>query len=158
MPDAESWGKYGFPDGLTFRSPYLPGVGLCKALNERLDAVELSRFTVPEYFTPYPGMSFTESLRSKIGYAAVNGFVNPDNIQSANNYYECFWGSEFFRTAADGEDMDELNNILRPEFSIKWAVWMYNAINLLRYVPTTKPINWPRFEYEDLNNTFNFKA
>ena len=169
MPEVENWAKYFFPDNLTFRFPFMPALGLCKAYNERFD-VEISgdvnpfagvpvRVEIPEYFDSFPGMGFTMSI-DNIGQVALYKFVDPNKIETARNFQDCFWDpSDFWKAAATEDDeLDILTNSLRPEFSVKWAVLMYKAINLLRYVPATKWSDWPSFEYEDKYNTFNFKA
>ena len=165
MPDEESWEKYGFPDDLMFRSPYLPGVGLCKAFNERVDAegeinfaaAPVTRVDIPEYFTPYPGMGFQFMIN--VWNLAFYKYVNPEKVPTATRYMDCFWDANDLRSiAADNMDMNDLTNILRPEFSVKWALWIYNAINILRYVPTSTFGEWPTFTYEDRYDTFNFKA
>ena len=49
MPEEpERWEKYGFPDP-TFYPSYLPFVGLCKALNERLSWYGY-QMDLPDYF------------------------------------------------------------------------------------------------------------
>jgi hypothetical protein len=164
MPEVENWAKYGFPDDIIFRTSYLPAVGLCKAFNERLNAEGFQRpntfkppaVEIPEYFTPYQGMGFTMSI--DVGQVALCKYIDPGKISTAQNYRDCFWDvADLLQAAAGDEDISELNNINRPEFSAKWAIWMYNAINLLRYVPTTSWMDWPAFSYADRYDTFNFK-
>ena len=162
MASDESWEKYGFPDDVTFRSMYLPSVGLIKALNERLEAVGMEPVPVPGYFTPYEGsQSFTGRIDSKIFNELCYRFVNPEKIPSAQYYSACFWRpDELELAAADGVEEDVFHyHPLMPEFPVKWAIARYKAINLLRYVVTSDAKDWPDiFTYEDKNNTFNFKA
>lgn len=165
MPEVENWAEAGFPDNFTFRSPYLPAVALCKAYNERLDAegevndmaATPSRVDIPEYFTSYPGMRFTLAIE-EIANVAQYKYIDPAKISTARNYSGCFWdGADLLQAALNGEDIENVTSYSRPEFSVKWAIWMYNAINLLRYVPTSKWQDWPTFTYEDRYDTFNFK-
>lgn len=160
----ENWAKYGFPDDIMFRSPYLPAVGLCKAYNERMNAEGFVNdsaaappvIRLPEYFTPYPGMQFNINVFQLGMYK----YVNPDKVETARRYRDCFWDSDELVQAAAGDmDPDEILSYSRPEFSAKWALFIYNAINILRYVPVTSWQQWPdEFEYEDRYDTFNFKA
>ena len=160
MPDIENWEKYGFPDDIFFRSPYLPGVGLVKALNERLEAVNAETIEVPQYFHPYPGMVFTTNFQGKLLNDAASRFVNPDKISTAERYEDCFWDAmELQQIGLDGEDWNNVTSPSRPEFSAKWAIWMYKQINILRYVATSSRQEWPDvFTYEDRYSSFNFKA
>ena len=161
MPDAESWSKYGFPDHIYFRTMYLPTVGLIKALNERLESVKLETLPVPEYFSTYEGSQyFLGSFDSKIFNHAVYRFVKPDKVSTAQNYYECFWSAEELELAAADEIGENIFTYhpLMPDFPFQWAMQRYNAINLLRYVVTSDPQDWPLFTYTDLNNSFKFKA
>lgn len=158
MSDSENWGKYGFPDDIFFRAPYLPWIGLVKALNERSEAVELEPLEIPEYFTQYGGMSWEADFYYLLG-EVQKYYVNPDQIPTAKGYYGCFWyAGDLNNAALDGEDIENVTSITCPRYSAKWAIWTYNKINLLRYVATSKESEWPKFEYEDKYNTFKFKA
>ena len=160
MPDEEKWEKYGFPDGIMFRSPYLPWTGLIKALNERREAVELEPFPVPEYFTSFGGMEWEIRFYDALNVAAKY-YVYPDAISNAKQYRDCFWFwnyDDWTEIALDGEDIENVNSFMRPQFSVKWAIFTYNKINLLRYVATTTEADWPTFNYEDRYNSFNFKV
>ena len=164
MTEANSWEDCGFPD-IYFRTGYLPWLGLVKALYERRSAVGLQTYIprVPEYFCRidikmiYHCWDFDRALPA--GY-----FINPDKIPSASSPSDCFWTEDSLLLAAAGGVQDDVvtTNSMRwfflPEFPVKWAIQRYNAINLLRYVPTEYIPQWPYFAYEDLNNTFNFKA
>lgn len=168
MPDNESWEKYGFPDDIMFRTPYLPWVGLIKALNERLQALNLALMDIPEYFTIYGGMAWESNysaawshiLTKTDGKGNKMSYVNPAKIASAARYNDCFWTStELEQEALNGEEKVNVTSFMRPKFSVKWAVWQYNQTNLLRYVVTSDPDNWPDvFTYTDLNSSFAFKA
>ena len=160
IPDVENWEEYGFPDDLTFRSRYLPWVGIIKALNERRQAVDLEPFPVPEYFSTFGGMIWESDFNDALG-EVIPYYVYPDAIASADQYSDCFWGEnyqEFREIALVGEDIENVTSFMRPHFSVKWAIYTYNRINLLRYVPTSDPEDWPVFTYTDLNGSFNFKA
>ena len=168
MSDAESWEKYGFPDP-RFHQGYLPYVGLCKAYTERAKAVNehAGEYPYPDYFTRInPGNNtyyffnnFDQSL-----YGFCRNFVNPDKITGASSYSQCFWTFEDLLLAAAGGVESEILwtfydvNPLMVQFPAKWAIQRHNAINLLRYVPTKYLTEWPFVEYEDRNDTFNFKA
>ncbi|MBE6373963.1 MAG: hypothetical protein E7055_18070 [Lentisphaerae bacterium] len=162
MPDTENWEEYGFPDDLFFRPMYRPSIGIIKALNERLEAVNMETLTVPDYFAPYQGsQSFLGSIESKILNELCYEFVNPEKVPSAKYYSACFWDPEALELAAAGGVEENIFRYspLMPQFPVKWAQFTYNLINLLRYVPTTTPRDWPdKFEYTDLNSTFAFKA
>lgn len=163
MPDVENWDECGFPDHIYFRTMYLPTVGLIKALNERLAVFGLDTLPVPEYFSPYEGsQSFLGRFDSKIFNEGLpDRFVNLDKVQTAQDYFGCFWTAEELEMAAAGgveEDVFQYHPLM-PEFPEKWALHRYNMINLLRYVSTSEPEDWPdEFTYEDKNDTFNFKA
>ena len=160
MPDVDNWEAYGFPDDLTFRTPYIPWVGLIKALNERIEARNGTPMDIPEYFTEYGGMYWESSYWEAWNQVYWVSYVNPDKISSAEKYSDCFWTPEELGQAAlDGEDEVNVTSFMRPRYSVKWAIWQYNQINLLRYVPTSDPDDWPdEFTYQDINDTFNFKA
>ena len=158
MPE-ENWSQYGFPDNLYFRWYYTPMIGLVKATNERLAAVDLEEIPVPEYFSEYPNY-FLDGVNNKI-LDAGEKFVDPDKISSAHRYEECFWTrNDLLQAAADGEEIYYHYQFpFSPDYPVKLAIQMYNAINILRYVPTSDPQDWPDvFTYEDRYNTFNFKA
>lgn len=158
MPNEENWAAYGFPDHLYFRWYYTPMIGLIKAINERLAAVDLEEIEIPKYFSEYP-YYYLDSLVTNINGLAEH-YVNPDKIDHAHSYSDCFWTSYELQEAA-AEDEDPYYHYQRPfypDYPVKLAVQMYNAINLLRYVPTSEPKDWPKvFTYEDKNDTFNFK-
>ena len=156
----ESWNDYGYPDDLTLKTAYLPTVALIKALNERRAAVNMEPLIVPDYFSPWPGpQSFLADFDFALN-ATVPHFVNPDAVSSATSYSGCFWWYEDLELAAVGGDPAKVyhRNPLQPEFCLKWALQRYAEINLLRYVATTTESDWPTFNYEDINDTFNFKA
>lgn len=158
MP-AENWAQYGFPDNLYFRWYYTPLIGLIKATNERLDAVDLEEIELPEYFSEYPNY-FLDSVTAKIFEAGAK-FVNPDKISSAQSYDQCFWTQvDLSNAAADGDQpYYHYQDVFSPDYPVKLAIQRYNAINLLRYVPTSDQEDWPDiFTYEDRYNTFKFKA
>ena len=162
MPE-ENWGKYGFPDDLYFRWYYTPMIGLIKATNERRAAVDLEEIEIPEYFSQY-----TDYFLDVLGNMIFNSFsgagvkyVNPDKISSAHQYRDCFWTSnELLTAAAEGGEIYYHNRWpFSHDYPVKLAIQMYNGINLMRYVPTSDPADWPDvFTYEDRYNTFNFKA
>lgn len=162
MPDVDNWEAYGFPDDITFRSPYLPWVGIIKALNERIAALNVDyAVEIPEYFTVYGGMAWESDFW--MGWNCIwqnNRFVNPDKISSAASYRDCFWEyDELSNAALNGEDEVNVTSFMRPLYSVKWAIWQYNQINLLRYLPTSPYEDWPDvFTYTDINSSFNFKA
>lgn len=157
MPDDENWAAYGFPDDLIFRPPYLPWAGLIKAMNERREAVDLEPFPVPEYFSSFGGMIWESDFGWALSNAVVR-FVNPDKVSSAEHYRDCLWDPADLENAAlDGEELENVNSPLRPLYSAKWAIWTYNKINILRYVPTSEPEDWPTFHYADRYSTFKFK-
>lgn len=158
MPDAENWAKYGFPDDIMFRSPYLPLAGLVKAVNERREAVDLDPFPELEYFEVDGGMYWESNFNYALSEAS-RYYVDPDAVSSATRYEQCFWfWNDLWDKALDGEDLINVTSFMRPRYSVKWAIWTYNQINLLRYVATTKGQDWPGFEYRDIYNTFKFKA
>ena len=105
--------------------------------------------------------SFDEKL---IPMTLSSVFVNPDKIPSASSWMDCFWDfSDLILAAAGGVEEDTIfsfdsSDWLYPEFSVKWALQRYNAINLLRYVVTEIIYVPPYVEYEDINDTFQFKA
>ena len=164
MSESESWEKYGFPDP-TLRTGYLPYCGLVKAFAERVAASGGSgSYDLPEYFYPTNNSRelfavFERGMSGRCGY-----FVNPDKIPDADNYDQCFWNYEDLTLAAAGGIQEDVFsayynvNRLAPDFPVKWARQRYNAINLLRYIPTSSALDWPTFTYEDCNDTFNFKA
>ena len=165
--DPNSWQDCGFPN-IHFRTAYLPWVGLVKALNERLAIVQAQQREVPGYFTrQIVKMLYYCDEFDRFGLqSAVGGnrlFVNPDKIPSATSVYDCYWTySDLLLAAAGGVEGDivttNIHHLLMPEFPVKWAIQRYNAINLLRYVRTKTLSKWPYVEYEDRNNTYNFKA
>lgn len=164
MPDSENWEKYGFPDDIAFMTVYKPMIGLIKALNERLEAVDLSAMAVPEIFSirTYMPISYLQDIDAYLFQASMR-FVDPDKISSAQGYADCFWDwDDLMLEAADGISEDIVSswppyNPLMTAFPVKFAEQRYKAINLLRYVVTTESYEWPAFSYEDRNNTFNFK-
>lgn len=159
MPDVENWEKYGFPDDIMFRSPYLPWLGLIKALNERSEAVNLEPFPIPEYFSVFGGMIWEFDFEDALQITARH-YVNPSKIDFSKSYVNCFWHIDDLGNAVlNGEDKVNVTSFMRPLYSVKWAIWTYNQINNLRYVATSDPKDWPDvFTYEDRCNTFNFKA
>ena len=159
FPEIENWEQCGFPDDLYFRWYYTPMIGLIKAINERLAAVDLEEIEIPKYFSEYPHY-YLDRLVTIINGLAEH-YVNPDKISSAGLYQDCFWtNSELLEAAAEGgEPYYHNRQVFSPDYPVKLAVQMYNAINLLRYVPTSDPEDWPdEFDYEDRNSTFSFKA
>ena len=162
FPEVENWEQCGFPDDLYFRPYYTPMIGLIKATNERLAAVDLEEIPLPKYFSEY-SYYFLDSLNDIIFgiFGIAWKYVNPDKISSAHQYQDCFWtDSELEEAAAeDGEPYYHYQWPFSPDYPVKLAVQMYNAINILRYVPTSDPSDWPDvFTYADRYNTFNFKA
>ena len=158
MPE-ENWALYGFPDNLYFRWYYTPMIGLIKATNERLAAVGLEEIPLPKYFSEYPWY-FLDGVNGKI-LGAGEKFVNPDKISSAHSYSQCLWTSNDLldASAEGGEPYYHYQWPFSPDYPVKLAVQMYKAINILRYVPTSDPRDWPDvFTYADRYNTFNFKA
>lgn len=149
MPEQpETWEKYGFPDP-TFRTPYLPYVGLCKALNERAnyngegeDIIE-----IPDKFS-----CFDSSVWFYLLYAfdtaftkvAVSGaYVNPEKYDDLDEDSDvsdmCWTWEDLLLAGADGVEADviDLNANpppkLLPNWSAKWAKQRYKMLNLLRY-------------------------
>lgn len=158
MPE-ESWRKYGFPDDLYFRWYYTPMIGLIKATNERRAAVDLEEIEIPKYFSRYENYFLTDL--GGMAFGTGTWYVNPDKISSAHQYRDCFWTSgELLTAAAEGGEIYYHNRrVFSPDYPVKLAIQMYNGINLMRYVPTSDPADWPDiFTYEDRYNTFNFKA
>lgn len=167
MPDVENWQGYGFPDDIMFRTPYLPWVGIIKALNERLAAMNQTPMDLPEYFTKYGGMIWASDYSNAFGrlfpwspWGKSLYYVNPDKISSATRYRDCFWDrGDLEQAALNGEFLINVTSFMRPKYSVKWAKWQYNQINLLRYVVTSEYDDWPDvFTYIDINSSFNFKA
>ena len=159
FPEIENWKQCGFPDDLYFRPYDKPMIGLIKAINERFAAVGLKEIKLPEYFSEYPHY-FLDDLYNII-FGIAWKYVSPDKISSAYLYQDCFWTkSELQEAAAEGgEPYYHYQWPFSPDYPVKLAVQMYNAINILRYVPTSDPKDWPDvFTYEDRYNTFNFKA
>ena len=159
FPEIENWEQCGFPDDLYFRPYDKPMLGLIKATNERLAAVDLEEIPVPEYFSEYP-YYFLDGVNGNI-LGAGEKFVNPDKISTASRYEQCFWTrNDLLDAAAEGRGpYYHYQRVFAPDYPVKLAIQMYNAINILRYVPTSDPKDWPDvFTYEDLNDTFNFKA
>jgi len=159
MPNEENWAAYGFPDHLYFRWYYTPMIGLIKAINERRSAIGLEEIEIPKYFSEYP-YYFLDRLETIIIWLPEH-YVNPDKIDHAHSYSGCFWTSnELLEAAAEGgEPYFHYQYPFSPDYPVKLAIQMYNSINLLRYVPTSEPKDWPKvFTYEDKYNTFNFKA
>ena len=156
----ENWAGYGYPDHIYFRLMRIPLLGAVNAINERLLAVEMETLDIPDHFAEYPGsQDFIGKLDAVLKNSAAE-YVNPGKVDTARYYYQCFWTySDLLNAAAaGGEVYNYFASPFRPSFSKKWAIQFYNAVNLLRYVPTTKQEDWPDFEYTDKNNTFKFKA
>ena len=156
----ENWAEYGYPDHIYFRLMRIPLLGAVNAINERLLAVDMKTIGVPDYFAEYPGsQEFIGKLEAVLKSSAAE-YVNPGKVDTARYYYQCFWTySDLLNAASPGGEIDKYwKDPFRPSFSVKWAIHFYNAVNLLRYVPTTKQEDWPDFEYTDKNNTFKFKA
>lgn len=168
----DSWQNYGFPN-ISFRTAYLPWVGLVKALNERLDAATGTahggRMPVPGYFTPrsFEMIHYCDYFdNSFLQYAVMGGrkFVNPDKIPSATSASDCYWTFSDLLLAAAGKSEGDVvtpydaKDMLMPDIPVKWASQRYNAINLLRYAFCNFLDEWPYVEYEDINDTYNFKA
>ena len=172
----ETWNDYGFPDDLAFRTFALPFTGLCKALNERAEAVTtaskgqitIEPMPIPDYFTPFPSQGGTVYANGCIDFdfslkTICEWMVNPDKIQPDKSWKTYLWTlEELLLSVVD--DPSELivadigyYHPFVPGLSVKWAVQRYNAINVLRYA-ATKLEDYPDFEYEDFYNTFNFKA
>lgn len=163
ITDPQSWQEAGFPDNLFFRRFYLAGLGLDRAIDERYAAaLNLHPTHPPSYFFMFrPEDMFTFFSGLNIGLRQLSPlFVNPDKISSASSYQECFWTwNELVSEATEGEILDWTPYPFHPECPAKLAKQYYNAINLLRYLPTTKEEDWPdEFDYEDKNDTFQFKA
>ena len=169
--EPNSWEDCGFPN-IHFRTAYLPWVGLVKALNERVRTAPYLQLPVPGYFTPIPEKMFltcyrfdNEGLIWAVSQFNNQRFINPDKIQPPDpSLNDCLWTLPDLLLAAAGgieEDIVTSNDpadILMPEFPVKWAIQRYNAINLLRYVYTGHSSVFPYFTYEDINDTYNFKA
>lgn len=165
----DSWQNYGFPN-ISFRTVYLPWVGLVKALNERLDAaMAYRRMTVPGYFTPrsFEMIHYCDDFdNSYLRYAVIEGrkFVNPDKIPSATSASDCYWTFSDLLLAAAGKSEGDVvipydtKDMLIPDIPVKWAFQRYNAINLLRYAAGDTMDEWPYVKYVDINDTYNFKA
>ena len=142
----ENWQKYHFPDP-TFCTPYLPFLGLVKALNERITAEVPPEaggpMDEPEKFTDmnllysdnahYTLRLFDENLASTAGY-----YVNTakyDNLDANSRTDDLLWTwEELTQAAGGGEWLDTFSDYkLTPDFPAKWAKQRYNAVNLLRY-------------------------
>ena len=166
MPEPESWSKYGFPDDIFFRTVYTPMDGLIKALNERLNAIDSDPYPIPQILDSR-GWDFLNlhDFDDRLLNFTAPKFVNPDKITTAGRYSDCFWSWGDITRAVESETGEEWirtsvsYNIMTTDYPVKWAVQRYNAINILRYVPTSDPNDWPSvFTYADRYNTFNFKA
>ena len=170
-PDPQSWEDGGIPDDVMFRRFAIPYLCFARALDERLFAatgrhyVDIDRI---KYFYPigmYGPMRTILLLLSILGDIADLAlcFVKPDKISTAEKYEDCFWTFDEIRHEVGAEDLwpDDESRLkpFLPDWPIKYVEPMYNAINLLRYLPTTKTEDWPdEFAYEDKNDTFKFKA
>ena len=167
--DPQSWEDGGIPDNVFFHRFAIPYLCFTRALDERLFAatgshyVDIDRY---KYFYPiygYPVRSILIVLSIPNNLAEIAPyFVKPDKISTAENYEDCFWTLDEIRHEV-GEDLwPESESSLMPflpDWPIQYVKPLYNAINLLRYLPTTKKDDWPdEFDYEDKNDTFNFKA
>lgn len=145
---AENWQAYGFPDGITFRTAFVPFIGLVKALNERLKAVGKTEITVPDLFTTIgeSALSILRNFDVAFESAVHRNFINEAKTTVLNEnttYSSMYWTWEDLLIAgADGVQ----NNVillganeyqkLTPEWSVKWAMQRYKMLNLLRYVET----------------------
>lgn len=169
-PDPQSWADGGIPDNVKFHQFAIPYLCFTRALDERLFAatkshyVDIDRF---KYFYPI-GMDgpmqtilIVLSILDNLGELAPY-FVKPDKISTAENYEDCFWTREEIRHEV-GEDLwpasESSLNAFLPDWPVRYIKPSYEAINLLRYLPTTRKEDWPdEFDYEDKNDTFKFKA
>lgn len=160
----EGWSDYGYPDHIAFRTVYLPYVGMLKAINERRAAVDFEPVAVPEYFSKISTVAVSEvgNLEYALS-AACYEFVNPDKIQAGKSWRTYFWTLEELLESVVDSPADIVSfypdaryKAFTPAWPVKWAIQRYNAVNKLRYVATVRE-DYPRFEYEDKYNTFNFK-
>ena len=167
ITDPQSWEEGGIPDHLKFRRAVTAHLCFIRALNERRIAcigspysdIDRYQFFFPNQLSPFTFVLIWTILRNIGDFAPY--FVKPDKIASAANYEDCFWTFDEIRHEV-GDDLWPASESdwkpFLPEWPLKYVEPMYNAINLLRYVPTTKKGDWPDFEYEDKNDTFKFKA
>lgn len=168
-PDPQKWEDGGIPDNVMFRRFAIPYLCFARALDERLYAATRGHYSDIGRYNYFFSIDYGTSLSMRWILTIPNhicdvaeNFVNPNKIATAIHYSDCFWTFEEMRQEI-GEDLypaseSDIKPFL-PDWPIKYVKPMYNAINLLRYLPTTEEKDWPdEFDYKDKNDTFKFKA
>ena len=143
----ENWQKYGFPDP-TLYPPYLPYVGLIKALNERRTIAGFNPVPVPDYFDLFDVQNgrIWDMLRYTIDDRIKDlksYYIKPDKYDSLDEHSstsDMFWTwNELLEAAADREEIifTETSDWTRltPRLPAEWAIQRYRMINLLKYRP-----------------------
>ena len=150
MPEEpERWEKYGFPDP-TFYPSYLPFVGLCKALNERLSWYGY-QMDLPDYFNGSrdgkTAINYIYEFDTYLALLGLHRYINPDKydelVPSSNpDDIDIYWTFEdLLLTGADGVEEDIVftyprnRSLLAPNWCAKWLRQRYKIINLLKYRP-----------------------
>ena len=140
----ECWEKYGFPDP-AFMTPYLPYIGLVKALNERAELAGTDTITIPDYFSRVPdwGSAMTHFDTALAAVVGNGRFVNPEKYDSLNENStpgDLAW--TFNELLLAGADYIQDNIIypytrqgvhLAPVLYAAWLKQRYKMINLLHF-------------------------
>lgn len=142
----ESWEKYLFP-AIEFLPCYIPFAGLCEALWERRKVYDPPEETDPgtgeevERRNPYrPGLfsvcssgqdearAFDRQLWDVAGH-----YINHLKADFETLTDIPFWNREALCEALDEELVDPEKDLMRPEWSVEWALQRRRMINLLKF-------------------------